>query len=180
MSPALPRHSGATPVPTFAGGGRQAGGQGDDDGERGCQIPLCPCHGPAGATRLRTRPPGLSRHLCERATSARSHGTGRQCEGTLRTLLLAATRAGREQPARHRSQANGLGGLCSEPPSPRHTRPLCPEPASGEPGCPRCPPALRPRGEPAAPLRPVPPIPPRGRRQSCGSAGSSAPGRGQV
>lgn len=89
--------------------------------------------------------PRWSRHLCDRAPGATAHAGS--CKGTLRTLLAstqASGSAGRAQPACHRSQANGVGGLCSEPPFPLRTHTLDPAGAS------------RPRA-PARPPRPSPP-----------------------
>lgn len=162
VPPTLPRHSRANPVPTFAGGGGEAGSQGDDDGKRGCQIPLCPCHGAKGATRRGTGPPRLSQHLCERATSAQSYGTRRLMQRHFAHIARSHTgeRAGREQPARHRSQANGLGGLCSEPPFPHHARSLYPDPASGLTlPLPTFPHPPRPREAPTVPPASCAPIP---------------------
>lgn len=86
-----------------------------------------------GATSRGTEPPCSSQHLCEQVPGATAHAGS--CKGTLRTLLTSTQEsgsAGREQPARHRSQANGVGGLCSEPPFPRHTHTLYPARASGQ------------------------------------------------
>lgn len=94
----------------------------------------------------------------------------------------AGGRAGREQPARHRSQANGLGGLCSEPPFPHHTRLTVPRAGSWTRApAPRCPPAPRPREDPTLPAAPCAPHPAPllALRQTCSPAGSSALGRGQ-
>lgn len=79
--------------------------------------------------------------FCQRAPGATAHGGS--CTGTLRTLLAstqARGSAGRAQPACHCSQANGVGGLCSEPPFLLHTHTCCTQPE--HPKCGLCSPAI--------------------------------------
>lgn len=137
-----------------------------------------------GAASCGMGPPRWSRHLCDRAPGATAHAGS--CKGTLRTLLAstqASDSAGRAQPACHRSQANGVGGLCSEPPFLLRTHTLDPAGAS-RPRAPAPPPAIPPVSRCCSPCHPpfcgsrpaaVKAEPPA---RCCGRAACPSPARG--
>lgn len=120
----LPHSTRATPRPTFAGGGGQAGSQSDDDGERGRQVPLCPCHGPVG-------PPaagwgcrgGLGTFASERPelrhTPAHAKALCAHCSHPHRR---AARRGGRSLPVTARKPMGWVGSTASPPSRSARTR----------------------------------------------------------
>lgn len=191
--PTLPRHARATPVPTFAGGGREAGSQSDDDGERGRQIPLCPCHDPAG-------PPGMGQgHLDCPSTSASERPELRHKPANAKALCAhcshphrrAARQGGSSLPVTARKPMGWVGSAAS-PPS-RTTRARCtqPEHPSGRWAlAPHCHPSSLPRNARAAPTASRAPQPSslflssccksQTCSLSCGPVGSSALSWGQV
>lgn len=128
--PTPPRHAKATPLPTFAGGGRQAGSQGDDDGERGRQIPLRPCHGLAGPPAAGWGQLGLSWHLfaSERPelqhTAAHAQALCAHCSHPHRR---AARRGGRSLPVTARKPMGWVGSAASPPSCSTRTRCTQPE-----------------------------------------------------
>ena len=143
VPPTLTHHARATPVPTFTGGGREAGSQSDDDGERGCQIPLCPCHGPAG-------PPGTGQgHLGCPSTSASERPELRHTPANAKALCAhcshphrrAARQGGSSLPVTARKPMGWVGSAAS-PPS-RTTRARCTQPVHPDGGLP-LPAAVRP------------------------------------